>query len=400
MKTFYLAFVFLFITSEVSARPEYALQLMTNRCTTCHTNPVGGGHRNLVGKAFGPKPATLESFSQQDVFGVDFRILLYTPVKKKEDEEKRASGMGVMAALPSVSVPFNKSNGREWRLLYSHNVGGFGGTSSRDAYLRVQLYEDYRLYPQYILLGRFSSPFGLLDDEHRTYVRKQTGTTWNHQEIGILFSGDFSHRFHYDLALVNGEQTSGTGFDSNQISLWGGVANLRALFSSWGWMLGASASYYNNDKNSSALSVYQNLSIGHLTQQLLPGNLTAEVVLARKMNLRIPPKFFTDLTYYNDPEKGISESNSLGYKVQWNYNFLPDWKFIFKYDHLVVDKDYMGDSYQRYGLGLRHFFNNQVSAQVRYEKAIAHPESEQATARTGFGLAKQDVIWALLQIKI
>ena len=391
-------FILIFSIPEVSARPEYALQIRTNRCTTCHTNPVGGGHRNLVGKAFGPKPAALESFSQQDVFGVDFRTLLYTPVKK-EDGEKRKSGMGVMAALPSISVPFNKSNGREWRLLYSHNVGGFDSDrpkpAARNAYLRVQLYEDYRLYPQYILLGRFSSPFGLLDDEHRTYVRQQTRTTWNNQEIGILFSGDFSHRFHYDLALVNGEQTAGADFDSNQIFLWGGVANLRALFASWGWMLGASASYYNNDKNSSALSVYQNLSIGHLTKQLLPGNLTAEAVLARKMNLRIPPTFFTDITY----RKGISESDSLGYKVQWNYNFLPDWKFIFKYDHLVLDKDYMGDSYQRYGLGLRHFFNNQVSAQVRYEKAIAHPESEQAPA-PGLGWAKQDIIWALLQVKI
>lgn len=389
MGKIYLWLLFL-IAPEVLARPEYALQIMSNRCTTCHANPVGGGHRNLVGKAFGPKPTTLESFSQQDVFGFDFRTIFYTPVKK-EDRAKGKSGMGVMAVIPSVSVPFNKAEDREWRLVYSHNLGGFHGSTPRDAYLRIQLYEDYRSYPQYIMIGRFTAPFGLLDDEHRTYVRQQTKSSWNDFEVGFLFSGDWSSSLHYDLALVNGEQTGGTGFVG---TVWGGIANMRAFFSDWGWMLGASASYWTNDKNSSALSLYQNLSVGRWTKQLLPGNLTAEAVLARHNNSRVPSSFFSESDYRTQVEDG----NSLGYKVQWNYNFRPDWKLIFKYDYLVFDLNYANDSYHRYGFGLRHFFNNQASVQLRYEKAIANSQSEQAPETRG--LAAQDVVWALLQVKI
>ena len=396
MKGFFILSVLIFSAPELFARPEYALQIQTNRCTTCHVHPTGGGHRNLTGKAFGPKPAPLEAFSQQDVFGFDFRTIFYTPAKEehRKQERKGKNGLGIMAALPSISIPFNKAKGKEWRLVYSHNVGGFGA-GVREAYLRVKLYEGFRIYPQYILLGRFTAPFGLLDDEHRTYIRQQTGTSWNDKEMGVLFSGDWSHIFHYDLALVNGERTGGTGFGQNRHSIWGGLLNMRVLFSKLGWMLGASASYYTNDKKSSALSVYQNLSLDALTKNFLPGNLVAEAVLAHKMNSRMEhSNFFSEKAYREE----ISESSSLGYKVQWNYNFLSDWKFIFKYDHLVADVNYTKDFYQRYGIGLRHFFNNQVSAQIRYEKAVANPDSEKSPETPG--LAAQDSIWALLQVKI
>jgi len=344
---------FLLVTSvEAFARPEYALKFMTNRCTTCHTNPVGGGHRNVVGKTYGPKPAALEAFSRQDVFGFDFRTIFYTPVQK-EDRESGKSGIGVMAALPSMAVPFYKQKSQKWSLVYSHNVGGFYGTTPHDAYLKVQLYEDYRWYPQSIIVGRFSAPFGLLDDEHRTYIRQQTRTSWNDKEVGLLLSGDWSPVWHYDLAFVNGEQTAGAGFGGNQVALWGSILNVRALFASWGWMFGASASYYNNEKSSSALSIYQNLSVGNLTKGLLPGNLITEAVLARQMNSRLPTQFVSELKFKSQ----VEEADSIGYKVQWNYNIQPMWKLILKYDHLIPDREYASDSYQRYGVGLRHFFN-------------------------------------------
>lgn len=400
IKIFLVLVVTALAVPEAFARPEYALQIRTNRCTTCHANPTGGGHRNLTGKAFGPKAVPLGAFSQQDIFGFDFRTVFYTPVKK-EDIKKGKSGLGVMAALPSISVPFNKSNGKEWRLVYSHNVGGFLSAGARDAYLRVQLYEDYRLYPQYILIGRFPAPFGLLDDEHRTYIRQQTKTSWNDQEIGVLLSGDWSYRLHYDLAVVNGEQTAGASFGTgNSRSLqWGGIANLRLLFMDFGWMLGASASYYNNEKNAHAFSVYQNLSLDGLTKNLLPGNLSGEAVLARKMNSRLRGnKFVSQEAEYL--EKFI-DKDSLGFKVQWNYNFLPAWRFIFKYDQLGLDRWSMKYSYWRYGVGLRYFFNNQVSAQLRYEKAITGHESEKSLPEgKAKGLAAMDVVWALLQVKI
>ncbi len=211
MKKLFLFFglAWFFMTSYWShARPEYSARLRTNRCTTCHTSPAGGGHRNLTGKAFGPKSAPLKAFSKQDIFGFDFRALVHTQLKNIKDAK---NGMGIMVGIPSVSIPFHSSEGgKEWRLVYSQNIGGFGLTTvPREAYLRVKLYDDYRAYPQFISVGRFSAPFGLLTDEHRTYTRWQTRTTWNDQEMGLLFSGDWTPALHYDLSIVNGEQTQG-----------------------------------------------------------------------------------------------------------------------------------------------------------------------------------------------
>ena len=406
-----LAGLLFFAQKSAFARPEYALQIQTNRCTTCHTSPAGGGHRNLTGKAFGPKAAPLQPFSEQDVFGFDFRTVLYTPVQK-EDREKKRSGLGVMTALPSVSVPFHKSGGREWRLLYSHNIGGFlVHGANRDAFLRVKLYDDYRLYPQYVTAGRFNAPFGLLDDEHRTYIRQQTKTTWNQRDIGLLLSGDWTHRLHYDLALVNGEKTEGATIAPKQILQWGTVANLRYL-SGFGLMAGVSASYYHGtdkENRTHAFSLYKNLLLDNLTKGFLPGDISAEAVLARNGKKHAMEKnpliygstgdFVSNTEYINKIKEG--NSDSLGGKVQWNYRFLPAWRFILKYDYLALDREFLADGYQRIGGGFRYFFTNQTSAQIRYEKAIVGHKSETelpADSPKGFGAV--DAIWALLQVKI
>ena len=390
----------LFLYSHLSyARPEYSARLRTNRCTTCHTSPAGGGHRNLTGKAFGPKSAPLKSFSKQDIFGFDLRVLAYTQFKNIKEKK---NGLGIMTSIPSVSIPFHssKEGDKEWRLVYSQNIGGFGATPApREAYLRIKLYDDYRAYPQFISVGRFSAPFGLLTDEHRTYVRWQTRTSWNDQEIGMLFSGDWTPALHYDLSIVNGEQTHGA-FGNDGILNWGSVLNLRYMSTKLGWIAGLSASAHNIkqcaesiQKCSSALSLYQALSLDGLTNNGLPGLLLTEVVAGYNTNHRLQGTDFVSNSQYL---KLLNEKYSIGGRAQWNYNFFPNWSLIAKYDYLTLDVAYWGDAYHRIGAGINHFFNNQVQFQVRYEKAIATPDSESENPEK----AGQDIIWALLQIKI
>ena len=405
-----LCFFFLF-SEELLAKPEYAVRIRTNRCTTCHSSPAGGGHRNLTGKAFGPKSAALKSFSEQDIFGFDLRAIAYTPLK---NIDKQKNGLGVMAAIPSISVPFSSNEkGLEWRLVYSQNIGGFGGfTTPRDAYLRIKLYDDYRVFPRLIMVGRFSSPFGLMTDEHRTYVRQQTRTSWNDQEMGILLSGDWSYKFHYDIAFVNGEQTKGQGFGDGLIYEWGAIANIRYL-ANWGWIAGASSSAHNcvplykkaeegkeaeakGKKCSAAVSVYQTLSLDSLTNNWLPGVLLAEAVAGYNTNSRLQGTRFVFNPNYLTVV--LEDKYSMGARVQWNYNFLPDWSLIVKYDYLTLDWEFRKDAYYRLGFGFNHFFNNQTSLQIRYEKAFATPVDEINAEKKG--LAAQDVIWMLLQVKI
>lgn len=406
-KNIILVLLFLIcLTHEgLSARPEYSLRIRTNRCTTCHSNPAGGGHRNLIGKSFGPKSAPLKSFSKQDIFGFDLRSIAYTPITK--NTKKHKSGAGIMAAIPSISVPFNSTEeGREWRLVYSQSIGGFGGfTTPRDAYLRVKLYDDYRFSPQFISVGRLSSPFGIVTDEHRTYVRQQTGTSWNDYEMSVLLSGDWSYALHYDIAMVNGQQKGGKNLGDNLIYEWGGSINLRYM-TPWRWMIGTSASAHQcfsfktlklgEENCSAALSAYQALSLESLTNDWLSGVFLAEVVAGYNTNSKLQGKsFVSNLDYLNTV---LDNKMSVGSLLQLNYNFQPDWTFIVKYDFLTLDWEYRKDAYYRLGFGLRHFFNNQTSLQARYEKAIVTPVDEQNSET--LGLAAQDVLWVLLQIKI
>ncbi len=403
---------------EAEARPEYALRIRTNRCATCHTNPAGGGHRNLTGRAFAPSPpaageavSPLQEFLSQDMFGFDWRVLAYAHIAggKGEDKHKGAlqsiSGPAAMAAVPSVSIPFYKSKGREWRFVYSYNIGGYY-RGSRDSYLRIKLYDDYRKYPQFITFGQFAAPFGLMTDEHRTYVRMQTRTTWNQQKMGVLLSGGWTPALSYDLAFVNEGETEGarsrkTDSEKKETDLkvfaagLGGFANVRYLSTAWGWMAGASASYHNNKHNSAALSLYQALDLNSLTRNKLPGAFLAEGVLGYKTNSQI-----TSLMQGGDfaGARGddLANSNSLGALVRWNYDFLPKWGFVFKYDHFNPDIKYTGDYYQRFGLGLKHFFNSQTILEGRGVLARASPKAE----TKGSSPVTQNALWLLLQVKM
>ena len=394
MSRFFVFFAAALFLPEAFARPEYALRIRTNRCTTCHTNPAGGGHRNLTGKAFAPSPgagaAPLQAFSQQDLFGFDWRALIYAPLPKSESAGKW-SGPSVMATVPSISAPFYSSGGKEWRLVYSHNIGGYS-PGARDGYLRIKLYDDYQKYPQFITFGQFAPPFGLLTDEHRTYVRIQTRTTWNHQEMGVLLSGDWTHALHYDFALVNEDQAASARRETGLAGL-GGFANFRYMSAARGWMAGASASYHNNEKNSAALSLYQALSLDSLTKNKLPGTLLAEGVFGHKTNPRIK---IVGAGGIFEIKNNYSDSSSLGALVRWNYNFLPKWSFVFKWDHFNPDiVKYPGDFFSRFGLGLKHFFNSQAILEARGSVVRATPEGANSALA-----ASQNALWILLQVKI
>ena len=89
--------------------------------------------------------------------------------------------MGVMngSAWVSAAVQDLTTAGPEVRVVAEQNLGGFG-SGPRQWYGRVKFAPDTETtwLPQYILVGRIIPAFGMMTDEHRTYVRIQSGTTW------------------------------------------------------------------------------------------------------------------------------------------------------------------------------------------------------------------------------
>ena len=115
------------------------------------------------------------------------------------------NGLGLMEVLGAVNVPVVEDKSSATNFVASYYFGAFSqAVGLRDTYLRWQ-HKDSQLL-EYVTVGKFTAPFGLLTDEHRTYARWQTRSTWNNYNMGAMLSGELTQGLHWDFAVVNGFQ--------------------------------------------------------------------------------------------------------------------------------------------------------------------------------------------------
>jgi hypothetical protein len=303
-----------------------------------------------------------------------------------------------MAGIVGGNIPLTSSEQpQELRLVFNHNVSGVqpGG---RDFYLRWQLHSDESSSraPQYLLLGRFQAPFGIMSDEHRVYTRVQTQTTWNNFEMGALASGNLNTNLRYDLALVNGENTAGAALNAGQAHLWGGIANLRYGPATQPFVVGLSASHHNRvagQSSASAGAIYGLLSLERLMTSRFPGTFIFEYAQADKMNPNLEAGFIDTTSTYDET---IADSQSEGILAQFNYDFSERVTLILRYDQLTLDTDFPADAFRRYGLGVRHYLHANTILSARYEMSEAnHPSQKNSNAKSAI-----DAFFMVLQIGI
>lgn len=305
-----------------------------------------------------------------------------------------------MAGNISANLPVHvdEESKTKLRAVLSHNLGGFpaGAGSPREVFLRWELKEDSEggVLPQYALLGRFVSPFGILTDEHRTYTKLQTKSTWNDLDMGAMFSGDPASFLHYDLALLNGQKTAGAGVAAGNAATWGGVLNLRFLSTSFPLGFGLSGLHYEKVKDQdspSAGAAYLMLSLDKVTGNTIKGSLLAEYVIAQGWNSTLN-NFFTDSAY----QTSVASSESEGWYAFLNWDLTEKLSFVYKYDQFTPDRKFAADSYTRHGAGFKYYFGPNLFTQIRVEKAEAtHPTEDKGT-ETG----ALDATWAYLQLSI
>jgi hypothetical protein len=392
----YLFFLTLFFCPHKSqARPEYAVRMAANRCTMCHVSPGGGGLRNLTGKAFGSRGFTPGPYSSQDLITVDARALYYLP---ENTSPAARSGMAWMAGIVGGNIPLTSPDDpKELRLVFAHNIGGIiaGG---REFYMRWQRHGDdsESSTPQHILIGRFHAPFGILSEEHRTYTRIQTQTTWNQFEMGAMASGQMREVWHYDLAAVNGENTAGTALTPDQALTWGGVANLRYTPMTLPFILGISASHHNRvagQESANAGVLYGLLSLERMTDSRFPGTFIFEYARAKEMNANLEVGFIDTSTTYDET---IANSQSEGLLAQFNYELNDLSTLILRYDQLLLDVRYPSDAFRRYGVGIRKYVHANTLLSARYDFSEAgHPSQRNTTAKSSV-----DAFYLVLQIGI
>lgn len=388
------------VASVSNARIEYAAKHRINRCTACHTSPVGGSLKNVNGKAYGQHGFAANPFANQDLVSADIRMIYFEP----ENSETNKGGLGIMNGQVGLNAPLMKKGKfpYETRLVYSHNVGGFGGTSPRNAYIRWKFVDDTKtsLLPQYTLVGRFHAPFGVVTDEHRTYVRLQNNTTWNDLEMGALFSANPVESVHYDLAIVNGEKTSGSSFGAGRANDWGNIVNLRYAPAWLPMFLGMSYANYSastdsgnlNNSNPESMSAYTVVAMQRLFSWL-PLSLIYEYQQSKNWN---EDSAFIGYLGAGAYKTTVVNSESVGQLFRADYQLTEKFNLVYQYDSLLLNRDFTGDTFVRQGLGFRWVIGPNMLLNLRQETALGGSNTESSLDSR----AKQKAFWVVLQVGI
>ncbi len=361
MKLFFLYFtIFVSPWSASWARPEYALKTTTVSCSACHINPFGGGARTIFGKAYGSFGLGIAPYSKQDLFSGDLRAVGYFPQSSKT----KVSGFSLMNVQGTLNAPISDENqtGLKTNLVVNFASPELN-TEPGESFILLEPNPKLQF-----VLGKFVRPFGLLTDEHRTFVRMQTNSSIRDYESGLGFSNEILNTLHLDFTYT----TEPISSKLTQEPVWARLLNVRWTPYAMPIMLGASTSAHErpNEKDSQAQSVYGGFSFDRATQYSLPLTLTFEASRAKGWNSKMNRlSNFINSATDSAFQTTITNKTSLGIYSQIMWNIKPHIALIYKFDQLLFDEKYPADAFERHGFGTNWNLNSNLIFQARVEYA-------------------------------
>ncbi len=381
----------LFISSPLSARPEYALEQKAD-CSACHVTPYGGGQRNEFGKTFGIKGFKASKEKLNRDLSIDARMVGYYT---KQEPAKR-SGIGVMSTIVSGEKALENAE-LPLSIVAAYDLGMFE-PGLREMYIKsaIKSNENGAVF----MVGKFQAPFGLMTDEHRSYTRMLTKTTNREFESGANVSAFAWNRFHADVAVVNGYQ-SGGAFTEGDVTQ-GAIANLRYTSAFAPIMIGGSyAVHQRREKQpeiARAYAGYAGLTLKNLTGGYVPVTVLAEKVYAKHYtNPDENPyinRYFVPIEGFDNYVSEIQEKEATADLVVTRLSITPKFSLLYKYDRLLLDKDFPGDAYERHGYGIDHKLHQAINLQLRYEEGTVGREGLDSSNVA----AARDVFLAVLHV--
>ena len=297
------------------------------------------------------------------------------PLKTPKNQN---NGLALMVAAPSVNVPIiDEPDVSSLRMLATVDFGTLSSGAREILLLWQPSFKDGWL-PTSIMFGKFYLPYGLLTDEHRTYVRMQSKTSLRDYEMGVSLGWDAPELLHFDLSLTNGFQSAG-GFTNADLR-YAITPNLRWNPPNLPFMLGASYSRHISEKgvNPYSLSGFGALSLGRLSGGLIKGSILGEYCVSRYWNEATRNErmgFFYSSVDTSGFQQAVSESQSAGYYIETNLTLNQRFTLVYKFDDLRLDLRFSGDSFQRHGAGFNWHLLSNLILMTRLEIAVVHREA-------------------------
>ena len=351
-------FVFvLFVSSNILLGSAFALPRFASRtgakCQSCHVNPSGGGMRQAFGQQYGretlPVPTWSEEFGLEDFstkltesisIGADFRTLYY------------------MQQVPDSSGKNSVSTSAFWQMQGDMYLN-FRLAKKVNIYLDKGIYSGFEIFGMlnilpgngYLKLGKFVPNYGTKLDDHRTYIRQETG-----------FSAERGR------AELTGAEV---GFNASSVNILGGVFNAADPFGGGGSkkaFLGRVDGIFKlNDEGT------MNLGLG--------GNVfTKDLGGSTRMTLfgAIGSFSFNDFSIMGEVDwisnkvAGTTTKGIVTY-VEADYAATPGLDIKVMYEFFDRDVDFKTGSQSRYSLGFEFFPISGVEVRPLYRFNVEDP---------------------------
>ncbi len=307
--------------SNVSAEPYLSVR-SGFKCVTCHTNPSGGGKRNVFGTAYAQTELAQRLVGEAEdmwtgeinrwfAIGGDLRAgYEYEDIPNTEARSEFGVSRGAVYADVRV-IP-------ELLSVYLYEQIAPGSAINREAYALLTPADGKYT----IKVGQFFLPFGWRLEDDSAFIRQVTGINFSTPDNGVeagLELGSWSAQ----VAVTNGTAGGPEGDSTKQTSFRGAYISSR-------WQVGASYNFNNAALGDRTMSgVFAGLRTGPITWlaeidyitddtptgdlDMVVGLLEANWHLAKGHNLKVTYETF-------DPDDSVADDEQERLSLVWEFS--------------------------------------------------------------------------------
>lgn len=307
---------------EFAKAEPYLAMFKGMQCSSCHSNPAGGGLRNAYGNVFGQTelPADTIGADQAGFWtgevtkwlsaGADLRAdYRYTDTPNQDS----ASEFDVQRATVYVEghlIPNRLS-------IYVDQQIAPGSSLNREAYLRLKSASG----KFFLVAGQFFLPYGLRLQDDSAFIRQVSGINFFNSDRGLQ-AGYENGPWSTQISFTNGSGGGPENDDGKQISFVGNYVQQN-------WRVGISLNSNNSDVGDRQMqNVFAGLKTGPVVwlaevdfisdelpggdQDGVAGLIEGNWMFKKGHNLKIGYDYF-------DPNTDLDEDHQTRWNVIWEY---------------------------------------------------------------------------------